>query len=78
MHFFGRKKKAISNYRDYFLSLDELIQGMRSDLAVVTGNIQSEVENFVLLKYDSKGIIASPNIVDKNRKDDASKNKKIK
>ena len=68
MHFLSHKKKNISNYRNYFLSLDELIQGMRTDLDVVTGNIQSEVENFVLLKYDSKGIIASPNMVDKNRK----------
>ena len=67
MHFLSHKNKAIGDYEDYFLSLDELIQGMRSDLAVVTGNIQSEVENFVLLKYDSKNIIASPNIVDKNR-----------
>jgi len=67
MHFLSHKKEAISNYRNYFLSLDELIQGMRSDLAVVTGNIQSEVEHFVLLEYNSKSIIAHPNIVDANR-----------
>ena len=48
----------------YFLSLDELLQGMRNDLAVVEGDISQEVEHFVRMPYDSFSMIRDPNVVD--------------
>lgn len=32
---------------DYFITLDNVIQGMRDDLAVVEGNVQQEIEHFI-------------------------------
>ena len=48
----------------YFLSLDELIQGIRSDLAVVEGDISRNVEHFVRIGYDQLKMMKEPNIVD--------------
>jgi len=48
----------------YFLSLDELIQGIRSDLAVVEGDIRRSVEHFVRISYNQFKIMKVPNIVD--------------
>jgi len=53
-----------TNPEAYFLSLDELIQGIRSDLAVVEGNIRHSVEHFVSVGYDQFRMIKDPNMVD--------------
>ena len=48
----------------YFLSLDELMQGIRSDLAVVEGDIKQSVEHFVSVSYDQFKMMKNPNMVD--------------
>jgi len=49
---------------EYFLSLDELIQGIRADLAVVEGDIKRSVEQFVRIGYDQFKLMKDPNVVD--------------
>lgn len=56
-----------TNPEAYFLSLDELIQGVRSDLAVVEGDIRRSVEHFVRFGYDQFRIMKTPNIVDESQ-----------
>jgi hypothetical protein len=48
----------------YFLSLDDLLQGIRNDLAVVEGDIKRSVEHFVRIGYDQFRMMKDPNIVD--------------
>jgi hypothetical protein len=55
------KDKYLSSF---FISLDNLIQGVREDLAVVEGDIKSSVENFISCKYDKLGLFKKPNVVD--------------
>ena len=52
------------NERDYFVTLDEMIQAMRDDLDVVEGDIAENVEHFVLTPFDARGMIKDPNVVD--------------
>ncbi len=52
------------NPQAYFLSLDEIIQGIREDLDVVEGNIQHNIENFVSVAYDQHKMMRNPNIVE--------------
>lgn len=47
----------------YFVSLDELIQGIRYDLAVVEGNIKHDLELFIRTEYDKYKLISRPNVV---------------
>ncbi len=54
------------NPQAYFLSLDEIIQGIRDDLDVVEGNIQHNIENFVSVAYDQFKMMRNPNIVDEH------------
>ena len=48
----------------YFVSLDDLIQGMRADLAVVEGDISKKIEKCVMVAYDEANLIADPNVID--------------
>jgi len=52
------------NPEAYFLSLDELIQGIRNDLSVVDGDIRQSVEHFVRINYNEFGFMEIPSIVD--------------
>ena len=45
-----------------FVSLDEVVQGMRDDLAVVEGNIEQMLAAFVLVPFDAHLIMRSPNV----------------
>ncbi len=68
-----RKLQANSDLSDdvvleeYFLSLDELVQGMREDLAVVGGDIERNIDLFMNIPYNHAGTITSPNIIDERR-----------
>lgn len=43
-----RMSKPVEDHtHEYFVTLDNVIQGMREDLAVVEGNVQQEIEHFV-------------------------------
>jgi hypothetical protein len=50
----------------YFISLDDLIQEIRNDLAVVKGDIQHCLEHFVSISYDQHKMMKNPNLVDEN------------
>jgi len=52
------------NERDYFVTLDQVIQAMRDDLNVVEGDIAENVEHFVLTPFDGRKMIKDPNRVD--------------
>lgn len=52
------------NFNRFFVSLDDLVQGIRQDLAVVDGNIEDMLEQFVQLPYDSFKLIRDPNTID--------------
>ncbi len=51
------------NEDKYFVSLDELIQGIRHDLAVVEGNIEHNLELFTCTEFDKHNLMSRPNIV---------------
>ena len=53
--------------KKYFLSLDELVQGMRKDLGVVEGDIERNIDLFMNIPYNHAGTISSPNIIDERR-----------
>jgi len=46
------------------VSLDNIIQAMRIDLAVVEGDVRQEIEHFVRTPYDKHGLMSHPNRVD--------------
>jgi hypothetical protein len=52
------------NVITYFVSLDNLIQAMRVDLAVVEGDVRQEIEHFVRTPYNKYNLIRDPNLVD--------------
>ena len=56
-------EKNIGNIND-FVSLDELVQAIRTDLSVVDGDVSKVLEAFVDMKYDCYRMIKNPNIVD--------------
>lgn len=69
---FNKHNLGIDPHSDpeaFFLSLDELIQGVRSDLAVVEGDIKRSVENFVQFGYDHFRMMKEPNIVDMSQEE---------
>ena len=47
----------------YFMSLDEVVQSMRTDLDVVEGVIMNNIETFVSIGYDEFHMIKDPNKV---------------
>lgn len=51
------------NEVDYFVSLDEFIQGIRDDLAIVEGNVTYDVEHFVRTPIDKYNLFKNPNNV---------------
>jgi hypothetical protein len=63
-HKFSLKIPVRGNSDKYFVALDDLVQVMRSDLAVVDGDVKREIEHFVRLPYDSHTLIRNPNRVD--------------
>ncbi len=62
---YSLKKDAKDNIRGFFVSLDDLIQGIRDDLAVVEGSIKHDIEDFIKIKYDQFQQMENPNIIDK-------------
>lgn len=56
-------EKNIGNIND-FVSLDELVQAIRTDLSVVDGDVSKVLEVFVDMKYDCYKMIKNPNNVD--------------
>jgi hypothetical protein len=52
------------NFSEFFVALDEIVQGMREDLAVVEGDIKELIEHFIDTPFDKYGLIRKPNIVD--------------
>lgn len=61
---FALPQAVRGNERDFFVSLDDVVQGMREDLAVVEGNVQQDIEHFVRTPYDAQSMIKDPNVVD--------------
>ena len=53
----------------YFVTLDEIVQGMREDLSVVESAVQDRLEYFVVLSYNKYGLIRNPSIVDSPKSD---------
>ena len=53
----------------YFVTLDEIVQGMREDLSVVEGAVQDRLEYFVALSYNQYGLVRNPSIVDSPKSD---------
>ncbi|SMF35614.1 hypothetical protein SAMN02745866_02260 [Alteromonadaceae bacterium Bs31] len=45
----------------YFVSLDEFIQAMREDLAIIDGDVKHDIEHFVRTPLNAKGLIPTPN-----------------
>jgi hypothetical protein len=56
-------EKNIGSIND-FVSLDELVQAIRTDLSVVDGDVSKVLEVFVDMKYDCYKMIKNPNNVD--------------
>ncbi len=52
------------NEINYFLSLDDFIQGLRADLAVVEGDVKHDIEHFVRTPIDQFKLFKNPNNVD--------------
>ena len=61
---YGMTSDPTSDVISYFVSLDDLMQGIRNDLDVVEGDIKRRVEHFVKIGYDHFKIMKNPNIVD--------------
>jgi hypothetical protein len=60
----GRARKLkLEDSEVLFVSLDELVQSMRDDLSVVTGNVEDVLSAFVLAPYDAHRLIRTPNLV---------------
>ena len=62
------KKRYVSNTKDFekiFVTIDDLIQGIREDLNVVEGNIKEYVSKFVSMPIDKFSMKRNPNIIDK-------------
>jgi hypothetical protein len=58
------KAQIEGNEADYFVSLDEFIQGIRDDLAMVEGNVKYDIEHFVRTPIDKYSLFKNPNNVD--------------
>jgi hypothetical protein len=47
-----------------FVTLDDLVQGIRKDLSVVDGDVSKLLERVVSVKYDAYQMIKDPNVID--------------
>lgn len=61
---FNQTLPVKGNEIEYFLSLDECIQGLREDLALIEGDVAHHIEHFVRTPINPKQIHAKPNIID--------------
>ncbi|MEN8124523.1 MAG: hypothetical protein ABFR32_05275 [Bacteroidota bacterium] len=52
------------SFKEYFVSLDNLVQLIREDLSVVEGDIQEMLEHFVEMPIDKFGLMKNPNVVE--------------
>ena len=52
------------HYQHFFVTLDNLVQGIRKDLQVVDGDIDQMIESFIKIEYDKFKLIKDPNPVD--------------
>lgn len=55
---------ARGNEEEYFIALDELIQGIRDDLSVVEGDVKRDIETFIRTEFDKYEMMSRPNVVD--------------
>ena len=60
------KELIIQNFEEFFISLDEIIQGLRDDLAVVEGNVQEMIEHFIDTPINKYKMMKLPTYVDYN------------
>lgn len=51
------------NEIQYFLSLDEFIQGLREDLALIDGDVSNDIEHFVRTPINANQLFQNPNQV---------------
>ena len=61
------KKRYVTDIRDFekiFVTIDDLIQGIREDLDVVEGNIKEYIGKFVSMPIDKFSMKKNPNIID--------------
>ncbi len=60
-----RKTKInIDNFDSFFITIDDLLQGIREDLNVVEGDIKMSLSHFLFLKIDNESMIKNPNLID--------------
>ena len=50
----------------YFLSLDDIVQDIREDLAIIGGDVKDEIEHFITMDINKYNMMKNPNIVNKN------------
>lgn len=60
----GRQKLEVGNFENLFVTIDDLIQGIREDLNVVEGNIKADVSRFVSIPINKYGMKHNPSIID--------------
>jgi len=58
---FNQKLPIKGNEIHYFLSLDEFIQGLREDLALISGDVSHDIEHFVRTPINPLNIHPMPN-----------------
>lgn len=61
------KKRYVTDITDFdkiFVTIDDLIQGIREDLDVVEGNIKEFVSKFVSMPIDKFSMKRNPNLID--------------
>ena len=63
-HIYLTELPVEGNEAQYFLSLDDFIQGMRADLAVVEGDVKHDIEHFVRTPIDQFKLFKNPNNVE--------------
>jgi len=63
---FTKGIKKLNDHFDtyYFVSLDDIVQGIREDLNVVNGDIKDRISKFVELPIDPFKLMRNPNFVD--------------
>lgn len=60
-HKYALATPVSGNEISYFLSLDEFIQGLRDDLAIIDGDVSHDLEHFVRTPLNAQGLFANPN-----------------
>ena len=60
---YSLKLPVLGNEKSYFVSLDEFIQGIREDLAIVEGDVRNDIEHFVRTPINPKNLIPTPNLI---------------